>query len=280
MSFRVHLPGAAVLFSTRKGGFSGGPFESLNLGLLTGDDRELVIRNRRRLAQIAGIGPERVAMGWQVHGNEIKEWEGPDPDRAFLDPQGGHLKVDGHITRQPGVAALVLVADCLPIAIAGGHSVAMLHCGWRGLARGLIAKAAARMQAHGAPEATDAPGHAGSALEADAMPERAGPALEADAMPERAGSAPGFAAAIGPGIGGCCYEVGDEVLAAFADYDGVADGHRLDLRVVAERQLRAAGIQRIEHVEYCTSCHPELFFSHRRDNGVTGRQGGIAWLSA
>jgi YfiH family protein len=235
MSFRVSLPGTEVLFSTREGGFSEGAFESLNLGLLTGDDRETVIRNRRRLAEVAGVAPENVAMGWQVHGTDIEEWEGPDPDTAFLDPQGGHLKVDGHLTRQRDLAALVLVADCLPVAIAGDGCVAMLHCGWRGLAGGLIGKASERMYARGA--------------------------------------------AIGPGIGQCCYEVGDEVLEAFASYEGVADGRMLNLRAIAEQQLRSAGIEKVEHVDYCTSCSPDLFFSHRRDNGVTGRQGGMAWLT-
>jgi YfiH family protein len=235
VSFTVDLPGAEVLFSTRQGGFSGGAFESLNLGLLTGDDRPTVIRNRRRLADVAEVEPEKVAMGWQVHGTDIKEWDGPDADQAFLDPRGGHLKVDGHITRQRGLAPLVLVADCLPVALAGNGALAMLHCGWRGLAGGLIARAAERMHAEGA--------------------------------------------AVGPGIGSCCYEVGDEVLEAFAAYDGVADGRMLNLRAVAEAQLRAAGIERIEHVDLCTSCNSELFFSHRRDNGVTGRQGAIAWLT-
>jgi YfiH family protein len=243
MSFHVALPGAEVLFSTREGGFSEGAFESLNLGLLTGDDRETVIRNRRRLAEQAGVAPENVAMGWQVHGTDFKEWEAPDPDSAFLDPQGGHLKVDAHITRNPELAALVLVADCLPVAIAGDGVVAMLHCGWRGLAGGLIAKATDEMK-------RDPRGAGGS----------------------------GYAAAVGPGIGACCYEVGDDVLDAFAEYDGVADGRMLNLRAIAEQQLRAAGVERVEQVDHCTSCHPELFFSHRRDNGVTGRQGGIAWL--
>lgn len=235
MSFRVGLPGAEVLFSTREGGFSEGAFESLNLGLLTGDDREVVIRNRRRLASTAEVDPHDVAMGWQVHGTDLHEWDERDPNTAFLDPQGGHLKVDGHITRNPELALLVLVADCLPVAIAGGGSVAMIHCGWRGLAGGLIRKAAERMQAEGA--------------------------------------------AVGPGIGQCCYEVGQEVLDAFVGYEEIAAGRMLNLRAIAEQQLRAAGIQQVEHVDYCTSCHPELFFSHRRDNGVTGRQGGMAWLT-
>jgi YfiH family protein len=224
-----------VLFSTREGGVSEGQYESLNLGLLTGDDRERVIDNRRRLASFAGAAPEDVVMGWQVHGTDIREWDGPDPDRAFLDPQGGHLKVDGHVLRRPGLAALVLVADCLPVAIAGDGAVAMLHCGWRGLAGGIITRAG-----------------------------------------ERIG---GQAAAVGPGIGQCCYEVGDEVLEAFAEYEGVAEGRMLSLRAIAEAQLRAAGIDRVEHVDHCTSCRGDLFFSHRRDEGVTGRQGGIAWLT-
>jgi YfiH family protein len=235
VTFPVALPGARVLFSTREGGVSEGPYESLNLGLLTGDDRERVIDNRRRLAGLAGAAPEDVVMGWQVHGTDIREWDGPDPDRAFLDPRGGHLKGDGHVIRRRGMAALVLVADCLPVAIAGDGAVAMLHCGWRGLAGGII-------------------GRAGELID-------------------------GQAAAVGPGIGQCCYEVGDEVLEAFAEYEGVADGRMLSLRAIAEAQLRAAGVEQVEHVDHCTSCRADLFFSHRRDKGVTGRQGGIAWLT-
>jgi copper oxidase (laccase) domain-containing protein len=85
-------------------------------------------------------------------------------------------------------------------------------------------------------------------------------------------------AAVGPGIGPCCYEVGDEVLAAFAAYDGAAEGRMLDLKAVAAAQLREAGVEHVEVSELCTSCNPELLFSHRRDAGVTGRQAGLAWL--
>ena len=73
------------------------------------------------------------------------------------------------------------------------------------------------------------------------------------------------------------YEVGQEVLDAFAGLDGVAEGRMLSLRGVAEAKLRAAGVERIEHVDLCTSCRPDLFFSHRRDGGVTGRQAGVVW---
>ena len=238
MRFEVELPGARAVFSTRHGGVSDGPYEPLNLGLLTGDDRGRVIENRRAFAADAGVDAGRVVMGWQVHGNDVTEWTGPDRSLAFMDPGGGSLKVDGHLTREPGLGLLVLVADCLPVAIAGDGVVSMVHCGWRGLASGIIERAVAMF---GAPPA---------------------------------------AAAVGPGIGPCCYEVGGEVLDAFAAYEGVASGRMLDLRAVADAQLRGAGVGHVEHVERCTSCNPELFFSHRRDDGVTGRQGGMAWLTA
>jgi copper oxidase (laccase) domain-containing protein len=73
--------------------------------------------------------------------------------------------------------------------------------------------------------------------------------------------------------------VGEEVLAEFADLEGVADGRMLDLRMVTRRKLEAAGVTQIEDVDLCTSCREDLFFSHRRDKGVTGRQGGFAWLT-
>jgi hypothetical protein len=86
------------------------------------------------------------------------------------------------------------------------------------------------------------------------------------------------AAAVGPGIGPCCYEVGDEVLGRFRHLGpGVVRERRLDLRAVAERLLRRAGVERIEHADLCTSCHDELFFSHRRDRGRTGRQAAVVW---
>jgi YfiH family protein len=229
----VRLPNATVLFSTRQGGVSEGRYESLNLGILTADDPERVTENRRRVAAQAGVDAERVAMGWQVHGTDLKEWTGPPPDRAYAQPGDKDLeRVDGHLTREAGIGLLVLVADCFPVALSDGEQVAMLHCGWRPLAGGIIASAVARFS-----------------------------------------SPP--AAAVGPGIGGCCYEVGDEVLEAFSGIEGAASGRMLDLRVVIAAQLAAAGVVDVQHVDRCTSCEPDLYFSHRRDDGVTGRQAGI-----
>jgi YfiH family protein len=231
-AFDVALPGARAVFTTRLGGVSEGPYESLNLGILTDDDQALVAENRSRVAARAGVGPEAVAMGWQVHGAELLEWREPPVAGGYAEPGAELERVDGHMTELPGLALVVLVADCLPVALATPDRVAMVHCGWRGLSAGILELAAATFD--------DPP-----------------------------------AAAIGPGIGRCCYEVGPEVLDAFADLEGVADRRMLDLRAVAEAKLRAAGVEQLEHVDLCTSCDPELFFSHRRDGGVTGRQCGM-----
>ena len=91
----------------------------------------------------------------------------------------------------------------------------------------------------------------------------------------------GLTAAIGPGIGPCCYEVGEEVAAPFRERfgDDVVRESRLDLWMSAERALRAAGVEQVDRVDRCTACEPETFFSHRRDAGRTGRQGVIAYVA-
>jgi YfiH family protein len=233
----LRLPGARAIFSTRHGGVSEGPYESLNLGILTDDEPGRVTENRHRLATQAGLEPDRVAMGWQVHGTDLRTWDAPPPQSAFAQPGTELDRVDGHLTGQPGLALMVLVADCFPVALAGDGRVAMLHCGWRGLAGGIVEKAVERFE-----------------------------------QPP--------AAAVGPGIGPCCYEVGQEVLQPFEDIDGAADDRMLDLRAVIAHKLAAAGVTDVQHLDQCTSCRPELYFSHRRDKGVTGRQAGLVVLDA
>ena len=113
-AFEVDLPGARVLFSNRLGGVSAAPYDTLNLGVLTGDERDAVVQNRSRLAGRVGVPPERVAMGWQVHGADLLEWDEP-PASRFADPDAELARVDGHLTTCDDVALLVLVADCLPV---------------------------------------------------------------------------------------------------------------------------------------------------------------------
>jgi hypothetical protein len=219
------------------GGVSEGPYASLNLGILTDDHPDRVRENRRRAVAAAGLAPERVALGWQVHGTDLCEWTEPPVDEGIA-PAGSELaRVDGHATAEKELGLLVLAADCLPLALIAPGRVAMVHCGWRGLAGGIVERA-----------------------------------LEGFHEPP--------AAALGPRIGRCCYEVGPEVLAPFEDLEGVAEGPRLDLGAVARRQLERGGVGRIEDLDLCTSCRPDLFFSHRRDHGLTGRQGGLAWLTS
>ncbi|HET6999011.1 MAG TPA: polyphenol oxidase family protein [Solirubrobacterales bacterium] len=250
------LGGARAAFGTRLGGVSEPPFDSLNLGVVTDDEPANVRENRLRLATALGHDPGRITFARQVHGAELLTHRGP-PSCAFWSPEdpnsqvkAGPPEADGHVISEAGLAALVFTADCLPVAVSGPGGVAMLHCGWRGLAAGIVASGAAAV------EATDA--------------------------------------AIGPGIGPCCYEVGPEVLDAFRHLGESAappaDGpiscsrinlsahRRLDLVEMARRLLAAAGVRRVQSADLCTRCHPELFFSHRRDEGRTGRQGNLAWI--
>ena len=161
--------------------------------------------------------------------------------RAAAGLRGEHA--DGLWTDEPGLPILAMSADCVPIALArvdaNRPAVAVLHAGWKGLLAGIV-EAGAR--ALGDYELT---------------------------------------AAIGPAIGPCCYEVGEEVAAPYRERfgDDVVCERRLDLWTSVERALRAAGVERVHRVDRCTACEPEVFFSHRRDRGRTGRQGVIAYVS-
>ncbi len=230
----ARLPSARVAFSTRVGGVSEAPFDSLNLGYLTDDERDAVIENRRRLASALGRDPGRVLIGRQVHGSELAVHLEPQSPSPFDSPGVAVAEVDGQVATEAGLAPLVFIADCLPVALAGPGGVAMLHCGWRGLAAGIVARGVEAVAA------TDA--------------------------------------AIGPGIGSCCYEVGGDVLATFSALGFDAPGPTLDLTAIARRMLADAGVERIEAAGICTSCEEERFFSHRRDQGRTGRQAGLVWI--
>ncbi|MDX6605466.1 MAG: purine-nucleoside/S-methyl-5-thioadenosine phosphorylase / adenosine deaminase [Solirubrobacterales bacterium] len=230
----AELPGARAAFSTRVGGVSEAPYEALNVGILTGDERAGVRENRLRLASALGREPQGVVMARQVHGAEVRTHEEPQEPRVYADAVPSPDRVDAHSTTSRELTPLVIVADCLPVAMAGPGGVVMAHCGWRGLAGGIVAVAAGSVQAE--------------------------------------------AAAVGAGIGPCCYEVGDEVLSEFEDLDGVAQGRMLDLTAVATALLGAAGVTAVESAGLCTSCNPELFYSHRRDGERTGRQAGLVWM--
>ena len=149
---------------------------------------------------------------------------------------------DGLWSDRPGQAMLLVTADCAPIALCrsdGDPGLALLHVGWKGLLAGIVQRGA-------------------SALGGGDL-----------------------AAVVGPAIGPCCYEVGEAVAAPYRERFGadVMRGRNLDLPLAVKRALEEAGIDSVDHTDICTACHPELFFSHRRDNGVTGRQGVIGYVA-
>jgi polyphenol oxidase len=226
-----------VVFSSRLGGVSEGPYESLNLGILTDDEPERVVENRRRLCASVEIDPETATMAWQAHGANVLRADG----RGIVRPGTPLERCDGLWTDEPARGLMLLAADCLPIALAranGRPRLAVLHVGWRGLLAGIVEAGAGSL-----------------------------------------GGGP-FRAAIGPGIGPCCFEVGEEVAEPFRARFGadVLVDRNLDLVEATERALRAAGAEAVGRVDLCTSCEEELFFSHRRDQGLTGRQGIVAAL--
>jgi len=238
-------------FTTRNGGSSRAPFNSLNLGFHTGDQQAAVEANRTALTRAFGLAPQLLLTVQQVHGSEILVIDQPNPDLGhFL-----RVECDAVITNRPGMMAGILVADCYPVVLydPDGPAAGVVHVGWRGAAAGLLGRTV------------------------QALGEIFG------SRPER------LCAAIGPGVGGHGYEVDRPVREAFRSgvggWEQIARettlGHwLLDLRRSCQLQLAAAGLQetRIETVAECTCCHRETFYSYRRDNGRTGRQMGFVLL--
>jgi YfiH family protein len=259
-------------FSTRKGGESRVycPVDAageLNLGFTEADDRETVLKNRRLLAEaITGDASTPLITVRQFHSNLVATIR--ESDAARSQPR----KADGVITDQPGVLLGIQTADCIPVLVADRKRrvVAAFHAGWRGTVKRIVEIGIGRMR------------------------------LEYGCQPED------LSAAIGPGIGACCYAVGEEVLTEFEsqfiyarelfrevfDSDPVrakypmlfltqrAPGHsaigpslHLDLVEANRRQLLDAGVKAkaIDLVGGCTNCQSELFFSHRASRGHAGR---------
>jgi len=232
-------PGSCVVaFTTRVGGVSTGAFESLNLGALTDDDPLNVVENRRRACAAVDADPDTATMAWQHHGAEVRRAE----PRGLVTPGTQFDRCDGLWSDEPGQGMMLLTADCLPLALARANgaapALAILHVGWRGLLAGVVQRGAEAL--------------GGGRLRA----------------------------AIGPGIGPCCYEIGEDVATPFRTTfgDTIVQENRLDLWSAAERALRAAGCEEVERTDLCTYCHPDRFFSHRRDHGRTGRQGVVGYV--
>lgn len=240
-------------FTTRNGGVSRPPYNSLNLGLNTDDPPYNVEGNRSTLARAFDLAQHQMLTVRQVHGSDILVLDEPNPDLThFL-----NVECDAIITDQPGFLIGILVADCFPVLLFDPNRkvIAAVHIGWRGAAAGLLGKSIRAMQnCFGC-------------------------------RPEQ------LLAAVGPGIGAHSYEVDRPVREAFRQGSGhweeiakeveLGKWH-LDLRQSCLLQLAEEGLQdkNIDVAEECTCCHRELFFSYRRDHGKTGRQMGFLMLTA
>ena len=201
---------ARVLFTDRSHG---------NLSSVAGERCELGEVARENLRRL--IGARGVARGYQVHGTRVR-WVSnvPAGDGPLRRPDD---EADGQATARTRVGALVLTADCLPVALVRDGAVAMLHAGWRGLAAGVLEEGVSLLRA-----------------------QRPGPEI---------------IAVVGPGAGACCYEVGAEVHASFGDDRG--ERAHIDLRAIAHERLLAAGVSAVHDVDACTICDERFFSHRR-----------------
>ncbi|MCW3069987.1 MAG: hypothetical protein JWL67_2612 [Solirubrobacterales bacterium] len=218
-----------------------------NLSSVAGEQADRGEASRAQLRKRLGL--DRLARGYQVHGSFVRRVSSGEPDERPGPPPGASAarggeagerreEADGQATALRRVGTLVVTADCMPVALGCRGAVAIVHAGWRGLAAGVLEEGVR-------------------------------------ALEELAGQQE-VVAIIGPCAGPCCYEVGEEVHAAF---DGVhRDGRHLDIRAIAHDRLLAAGVAAVRDVPACTICD-ERYFSHRREGSRAGRQAGVAWLS-
>lgn len=232
--------GADVAVTTRRGGVSRPPYDTLNLGLHVGDDADAVVANRRRAAQAFGVEPAELVFARQVHGAHVTAVSGADGGRGVSGDDDAVAEADVLVTEGPGVTPVIMVADCVPMALVDpvARVLGAVHAGWRGTAAGVV----------------------GAAL---------------DAMAERGARRERIRAFVGPAVAPERYQVTDEVVRALGEAVGPVpldpevarrDGpaHWLvDLVAANRQQLRLGGV-RAGHIDECgVSTADERFFSDR-----------------
>jgi polyphenol oxidase len=235
---RCSAHGAHALFTGRAGGVSNAPYDSLNLGPWTGDDPEALAENRRRVEAIASSEEQPRRL---ILGRQVHESSVAAHLSGCADANVDG--VDAQVTDRVDLAIGVLTADCIPVALLAPWGVGVAHAGWRGLAGGVLGGTIGELLALGGPDA----------------------------------AASEISAFVGPCAGACCYEIGEEVHAAFTGWPGHDPGARtLDLPALAEAALRHEGVGEVAVARLCTICD-DAYFSHRASGGTTGRQAGVAW---
>ncbi|NMB34610.1 MAG: peptidoglycan editing factor PgeF [Clostridium sp.] len=237
-------------FTTRHGGVSKNEYESLNMSFAKKDEKENVWENYKRVANALEISMEDMVFSDQIHENEIRVVENGDRGKGIL-KKSDIRGCDGLVTNQKNTALVTFYADCVPVFLFDPVEtvIGVVHSGWRGTAKQISRNAVRKMR--------------------DVF----------FCKPQN------ILAAIGPSIGRCCFEVGDEVFESFqnnVDYSAkyckrVDQRWHIDLPAIIKRGLIEEGM-RIENIvlcDVCTQCNRDMFFSHRGDKGQTGISAGI-----
>jgi len=241
-------------FSTRVGGVSKGVFKSLNLGLNRGDDEGDVRENWRIFLESCGMKDKEFVCGRQVHGNRVAIVNKKDAGVAF--EQKSDIEADGFVTNCKGLPMAIFTADCTPLILTDEVNglAAAVHCGWRSTV---------------------------ADIEKNAV----------DAMISLGAQTENIKAAMGPALGICCFEVGEEVIRAANDLIGQLDNdmykpsknegkYMLDLQAVIKKRLIMLGLneENIDVVGECTMCHTDRYWSHRGTAGIRGSQANIVMI--
>ena len=241
-------------FSTRLGGVSEGIWSSMNLGTTRGDEPEHVRENYRRFCAAIGADVKRIVMSNQVHSAQVRLVTTADVKKDLYDPE--RYETDGLITDIPGLALVVFAADCIPVLLYDPvrRVIGAAHAGWRGTAAGIAAKTVEKMS------------------------------LTFGCRPED------MVAAIGPGIGRCCFETHEDVPNAMTEKLGAAalpfiqslpaGKFRVDLKGLNAAWLKKAGVPegQIDCSEACTVCRSDRYWSHRATEGKRGSGASIIML--
>jgi polyphenol oxidase len=237
--------------TTRNGGESTPPFSSLNLGLHVNDNKYTVIKNRETVAKAIDFSITEWVCADQVHGSDIVEVSLQQRGKGIFDYEDAIKATDGMYTKQANLLLTAAFADCVPLffAVENPAIVGIAHAGWKGTTANIARKMIEELQQREHVKAEQVHVY------------------------------------IGPSIGPCCYEVDDKVIAKVKDsctnshrsYEATEKGYMLNLKELNKQILLEAGVseQHISVSSSCTSCDNDLFFSHRKEKGSTGRMLGF-----
>lgn len=235
-------------FSTRFGGVSEGYLESMNLGIHRGDKPENVVENYRIMGAAVGFDWEKTVFTRQTHTDIVRVVDDTNAGEGLLRPV--EPECDALVTNTPGIALCAFTADCTPILLWDRKTgaVGAVHAGWRGTVAEIAAKTVAAMTAHFGTDPAD------------------------------------VAAAIGPNIGACCFETGEDVPQALRECLGEkaeafirpkGEKYLVDLKGANQAILENAGVKDVTLSTECTLCRPDRYWSHRRVGTSRGSMAAI-----